>query len=424
MTTETLFVFVDTGFGDVVVAGQFTLDHQDDGALKRGGRFKYANSYKARPDAFPLDPIHLPLNDEIHFTPLIPESGGIFGVLHDAGPDAWGKQVLSLCHQPTLTTPVDFLLASGGHGVGAVRFSDNAKQPPPLPLSNIFETLNDIHEAADLIVAGKAVDQAKLQHFAYGNSLGGARPKSQIWHEGANWIAKFDRADDPFSICRAEYVCMQVAREAGIDVADVRLEETARGPVLLVRRFDQEDKNQHHMISFSSTINARGQPRWEAAKAGTMDSSYSGLATIARQISSAGASAAEEVFRRMLFNVVVGNTDDHVQNHAFMKRAGESDYALSPAFDIVPNPNMVGSHAIGLGGVVQNPNTPSLINISSATQRMGIDAKRATEIAAEVIAATDNLENQLNAAGMANTVGIAKCFQMRNLVMRFARGDR
>lgn len=424
MTTETLFVFVDTGFGNVVVAGQFTLDHQDEGALKRGGRFKYANSYLARPEAFPLDPIHLPLNGEIHFTPLIPESGGIFGVLHDAGPDAWGKQVLTLRHQPTPVTPVDFLLGSGGHGVGALRFSANSNQPPSNRPPNIFETLDDIHEVADLIIAGKTVDPATLHYFDYGSSLGGMRPKSQIWHEGANWIAKFDRADDPFSMCRAEYVCMQAAREAGIDVAEVRLKETARGPVLLVRRFDQEDNKQHHMISFSSTINARGQPRWEAAKSGTMDSSYSGLATIARQIGNAGAEAGEQVFRRMLFNVVVGNTDDHVQNHAFMKRAGESDYALSPAFDIVPNANMIGSHAIGLGGVVQNPNTPSLINFSSAAQRMGISARRAIEIANEVITATDNLENQLNAAGMENTSGIAKCFQVRNMVMRFALGDR
>lgn len=424
MITETLFVFVDTGFGDVVVAGQFTLDHQDEGALKRGGRFKYANSYLARPEAFPLDPIHLPLNDEIHFTPLIPESGGIFGVLHDAGPDAWGKHVLTLRHLPAPVTPVDFLLASGGHGVGAIRFSANSKQPPSAPPPNTFETLNDIHAAADLIVAGKPVELSQLQHFAYGSSLGGMRPKTQILHEGSIWIAKFDRADDPFSVCRAEYVCMQVAREAGIDVAEVRLEETARGPVLLVRRFDQEDNKQHHMISFSSTINARGQPRWEAAKAGTMDASYSGLATIARQIGNAGTAVAEQVFRRMLFNVVVGNTDDHVQNHAFMKRAGESDYALSPAFDIVPNPNMLGSHAIGLGGAVQNPNSPTLINFSSASQRMGISAKRATEIAEEIICATEKLETQLNAAGMTNTSGIARCFQMRSVVMRFAKGEK
>ncbi len=174
---------------------------------------------------------------------------------------------------------------------------------------------------------------------------------------------------------------MRMAREAGITVPDVQIGATARGPVLLVERFDCSDKGQHHLVSVASLINKFDITQYDEAAM-----SYPGIYQLGVRISSNTDLLGEDVLRRMLFNIAIGNTDDHLRNHAFYKLANSAEYLFTPGYDIVPNTGLQGSHAIALGAF---GNAPSRDNIEAATQRMGVDHARACKIAREVLDVTN-----------------------------------
>ncbi len=367
--SEKLFVHVDLGRGACVLAGQLIVDEQR-------GRFKYSPKYLTHPRSFALDPINLPLTDEVHTTARSREAPGVFGVLLDAGPDEWGRRQLSKTRQPPPVTSVEFLLAASGEGVGALRFTaqvaEKAKAPAPRP----FENLIHLQQIADDIESGREVDRNLEPFFFHGSGLGGARPKTLIDHVDRHWIAKFGRPSDLVDMCKVEYATMRMAADAGIEVPDVLLTQTAFGPVLLVERFDHSDERQHHLVSVASLINKFDITQYDEAAM-----SYPGIFQLGNRIGSKTDSLAEDVLRRMLFNVAIGNTDDHLRNHSFLKRAGDAEYQLTPGYDIVPNTGLQGSHAIALGPF---GNVPSLDNFRAAAQRLGLSASKAAQIAGEV----------------------------------------
>ncbi len=395
---EKLFVHVDLGRGTKVLAGQLIVD-------KQRGRFKYASAYLSHPRSFALDPINLPLNGQIHEAQRSRESPGVFGVLMDAGPDEWGRRQLTKTRQPPPVTPVEFLLAASGEGVGALHFTAELKaKPKPVP-ARPFENLVHLQRIADDIESGREVDRSLEPYFYHGSGLGGARPKTLIDHVGRTWIAKFGRDSDLVDMCKVEYVSMRMARAAGIEVPDVVLTDTAHGPVLLVERFDCEARQQHHLISVASLINKFDITQYDEAAM-----SYPGILQLGKRIGTAGEDLAETVFRRMLFNIAVGNTDDHLRNHAFYKRAGETEYRLTPGYDIVPNTGLQGSHAIALGAF---GNSPSRENVEAAVHRMGLETGTARRIAEEILAVTGRWQEYMAEAHVlpADIAVLARCFE-------------
>ncbi len=404
---EKLFVHVDLGGGQALLAGQLLLDN-----LR--GRFKYAKSYLDHPRAFALDPVNLPLSSEVRESTRTREAPGIFGVLLDAGPDEWGRRQLSKTRTPPPVSHVEFLLAASGEGVGALHFTaavgDKPKPPPRRP----FDSLVHLQHIAADIEAGREIDRSLAPYFLQGSGIGGARPKTLIEHEGRHWIAKFGRESDLVDMCRVEHASMRMARAAGIDVPDVRLTETGRGSVVLVERFDRDAQAQHHLISVASLIN-----KFDITQYDESAMSYPGIFQLGKRISGDTRHLANRVFRRMLFNVAVGNTDDHLRNHAFFKRAGSAQYELTPAYDVVPHTGLQGSHAIAIGAF---GTTPSIDNYNAAAKRMGLGADNARTIARDVMRVCRQWRDYMRESEVidADLEILDRCMALQATIERFA----
>lgn len=406
---EKLFVHTDLGDGTTVLAGQLLIDDAR-------GRFKYARAYLDNPRAFALDPINLPLTADVHNNPRTRETPGVFGVLIDAGPDEWGRRQLSKTRKPPPVTHVEFLLAASGEGVGALHFTAKIKDKPKPAPARPFENLVHLQHIAADIEAGREVDQNLSPFFFHGSGLGGARPKTLIEQDDRYWIAKFGRDSDLVDMCKVEYASMIMARAAGIDVPDVAFTETARGGVMLVERFDRSVDEQHHLVSVASLINKFDITQYDES---TM--SYPGIVQLGKRIGHRTRGLAASVFRRMLFNIAIGNTDDHLRNHAFYKKSTGAEYVLTPGYDIVPNVGLQGSHAIALGAF---GSAPSRDNLEAAAHRMGISRKAARRTAEEVLAVTDDWRAYMKDAGVvASDVAILKrCFAFGKVLRQFVKG--
>lgn len=405
---EKLFVHTDLGDGTTVLAGQLLIDDAR-------GRFKYARAYLDNPRAFALDPINLPLTADIHNNPRTRETPGVFGVLIDAGPDEWGRRQLSKTRKPPPVTHVEFLLAASGEGVGALHFTAKIKDKPKPTPARPFENLVHLQHIADDIEAGREVDQNLSPFFFHGSGLGGARPKTLIEQDDRYWIAKFGRDSDLVDMCKVEYASMIMARAAGIDVPDVAFTETARGGVMLVERFDRSVDEQHHLVSVASLIN-----KFDITQYDESAMSYPGIVQLGKRIGHRTRGLAASVFRRMLFNIAIGNTDDHLRNHAFYKKSIGAEYVLTPGYDIVPNVGLQGSHAIALGAF---GSAPSRDNLEAAAHRMGISRKAARRTAEEVLAVTDDWRTYMKDAGVvASDVAILKrCFAFGKVLRQFVK---
>jgi len=206
---------------------------------------------------------------------------------------------------------------------------------------------------------------------------------------------------------------MRMAQEAGIEVPDVDLTETDRGPVLLVERFDQSPDEQHHLVSVASLIN-----KFDITEVDESTMSYPGITQLGKRIGHLTSDLGTVVFRRMLFNVAIGNTDDHLRNHAFMKRSPDSDYSLSPGYDIVPQISLQGSHAIAIGPF---GSSPSVDNIQAAALRMGVADELAHEIAGEVLEVTAAWRDHMTDAGLGDSdlALLERCFALHEVVERW-----
>lgn len=409
---ESFYVHLKLDDGSTALVGQCIRDSE-----RARGYFRYAPSYLRREDAFPLDPIHLPLDEQIKQFLYDRENPGIPGVLLDAGPDDWGKKLLVWSRKPPPSTLVDFLLAGSGGGIGALRFSREKTPPPPDAPFRPFSSLEDMMRAARAIEEDISPEQIGVEagdlFFLRGSSVGGARPKTLVFDEEREWIAKFPHQHDRFDNPLVEHLTMEMAKKAGITVADTKVVPTALGNVLMVRRFDWESGRQSHFISLHSLINVFSlKDRRED------DFAYENIARLANRISRDNCS--DEIFRRMLFNVAVGNTDDHMNNHAMLKKSGERHYQLSPAYDLVPNTNMIGSHSICVGPMGM---TPSRDNLFAAAKMMQLDPERAQQIATDVAAATSDWRNALIQGGVLehHLRQVERCFEFGQRVLEAFR---
>jgi serine/threonine-protein kinase HipA len=183
-----------------------------------------------------------------------------------------------------------------------------------------------------------------------GAGLGGARPKTVVIHDGIEHIAKFSREDDPFNLPAAEYATMRLAHRAGITVPDFELVEVAGRPVFLTARFDRTADGQRlHYLSARTLVDMdalstdRHELRTTYSYAGILESAYSNSVQPEND--------GKELFRRMVFNILVGNVDDHLRNHGYLMTS-PGGYTLSPAFDLVPHPDAASlPQSIGVGAM-------------------------------------------------------------------------
>jgi serine/threonine-protein kinase HipA len=299
------------------------------------GRFVYGKSYLARENAVEIDPIDLKLSDATYQSARLQ---GLFSALRDASPDFWGRRVIERHCGKSGLTEIDCLLESPDDRAGALSFGLNQKPPAPQKKFNKTIQLERLQKIAEKLVR-EEIEQSdnetiQVQELLMlGTSMGGARPKAIVEDDLGLWLAKFARFDDRFNNPRVENAMLELARSCGINVARSRVDNVAGKDVLLIQRFDREKVTRGYfrarMISALTLLRAEESPqlrdRW----------SYVLMAEELRRVVAEPKKDAAELFRRMCFNALISNTDDHPRNHALI--AFDSEWKLSPAYDLTPS---------------------------------------------------------------------------------------
>ncbi len=320
------------GQTEAVTAGRFEI--KPDRLGNPRGSFVYAKSYLERAGAVPIDPIELKLTSRVYQTSAM---NGVFGALRDASPDYWGRRVIERNAGKPVLTELDYLLESPDDRAGALGFGLN--QVPPAPRRKFNQTIDlaKLQAAADAIVKDEELpaDTPKEQIselLLIGTSMGGARPKAVVEDDDALWVAKFNRADDKWNTARVEHAMLSLARACGLTTAESKVVTVGTMDVLLVKRFDREKAQKGYfrarMVSALTLLRSadtyQSRDRW----------SYILLVEELRRASAEPKRDAAELFRRMCFNALISNTDDHPRNHALIAR--DQNWRLSPAYDLVP----------------------------------------------------------------------------------------
>ena len=333
-TASECFVYITLpGETEFVTAGKFELTTNRQG--NPTGRFIYGRSYLARDNAVPIDPIELKLSTKTYETNILK---GVFGALRDASPDYWGRRVIEKHLGQTQLGEIDYLLHSPDDRAGALGFGLNPEPPAPRRKFNQTMDLERLQELADLIIAdedlpdGAEAEQAQKLMGGDGTSMGGARPKAVVEDKSGLWIAKLRHPEDKWNDARVEHAMLMLAREFGLQAAESKVVTIGAHDAVLVKRFDREKTaagyRRGRMLSaltlLRSDENYQDREKW----------SYVLLAEELRRISSQPRTDAPELFRRMCFNALISNTDDHPRNHAVV--AMNTDWKLSPAYDLTP----------------------------------------------------------------------------------------
>lgn len=309
------------------------------------GTFKYDPEYQARADALALDPLNLPFTRALRGAKET-RQGGLFGVFRDASPEGFGLALLEQLRGATLADPMQRLELSEGDSVGAIEVCDDidAKLAFKAPTSD--ELFDVIARLAPERPSSQAAREVKGLR---GTSLGGERPKVTVLHKSQLWIAKLqDRGDPPHAPLR-EYVSMRIAAQCGIDAAQVEFVQLGEREVLLVRRFDRHIDAQGRALR-SLYASAHTALRLDVQTRGERQRSYVAFAHEVRRwcgVSDVDSRELQrEVWRRMAFNAICGNGDDHPRNHGLLHRGNR--WGLAPAFDIAPYITFSGTLAMAI----------------------------------------------------------------------------
>lgn len=356
MTSDRAYVWVWLpGATEPVVAG--ALD-----PVGNGLHFTYGRSYLDRREAIALYLPELPLRRGA----IRPPAGmRMAGCIDDAGPDAWGQRVVLHRHvgaaasdtDPAVLGPLTYLLESGSDRIGGLDFqrTPDAYEPRDPPA-----TLVELQQAADRLQAGEPFSPALDQVLLHGSSLGGARPKAALDDGGRKLIAKFSSTTDPYPVVKAEAVAMNLARRVGLDVAGTEITECLGRDVLLVERFDRTAPGERRLMVSALTILQLDEMLGRYA-------TYWELADIIRERFTGPRATLRELFARIVFNICIGNTDDHARNHAAFWDG--TMLTLTPAFDICPQTRSGG--------------------IAAQAMAFGRDGARASRLADCILAAPD-----------------------------------
>ena len=299
--------------------------------------FNYGRSYLARENAIPLYEPELPLRPGA--LPLLP---GLWmpSCIRDAAPDAWGRRVLinrklgarGGAIDTDELTELTYLLESGSDRPGALDFQTSATDY--VAREGSAASLDELLNAIDRVEKGVPLHPDLDAALFHGSSIGGARPKALIVSDERKYVAKFSSQRDVYNVVKAEYVAMRLAADVGLDIAPVILQQAAGKDVLLVERFDREKASEQKTAGWKRRAMVSALTLLELDEMMARYASYEELATVIRHRFAAPRETLKELFGRMLFNILCGNTDDHARNHAAFWDG--SALTLTPGFDICP----------------------------------------------------------------------------------------
>ncbi len=312
------------------------------------------------------------------------------GAVDDARPDRWGERVIRLIDRPARLTTLEYLYFAGAERFGALGVSVAADAYRPCergPLVAI-DSLQSVHDLLRRVEAGEPVPQAQRRLIAPGATLGGARPKALLSIKGVPWIVKFSEAGEPTDSAMVEHASLGLAAKAGIAVCKSQTLGLAKGHALAIARFDRRGAQRLHALSAHVALRAAGQAM-----------GYPELALLLRRRGPADAFAAqgEQLFRRLLFNIFIDNTDDHEKNHALLV-ADDQRYHLSPAFDVLPSGQALGYQQMRVG---RDGAESTLDNALSEHRAFALTLPRALEVARDVATVTSRWREHFAAAGVA-----------------------
>lgn len=266
------------------------------------------------------------------------------GAVDDARPDRWGERIIRLLDRPARLAVLDYLFFAGDERFGALGVSVEAaryvaRSSGPLPR---LADVQEMRRLVDQVQRGEAVDEDRRRLITPGATLGGARPKALLDLDGRPCVLKFGETGDVVDMPLVEHATMTLAAQAGIRVAATRALPLGFDHALAVRRFDRDATGaRRHALSAHVALRAAAE-----------EPSYPALAQWLRRRGETAGNAhlaqRHELFRRMIFNILVDNTDDHEKNHALLLTPG-GGYELSPAFDVVPSAQSLGYQQMRVG---------------------------------------------------------------------------
>jgi serine/threonine-protein kinase HipA len=350
-----------------------------------GASLRYAPSWLQ--GGFPLSE-DLPLIQQ-EFLPA--EKGAAAGAVDDARPDRWGEQVIRFIDKPPRLSLLEFLYFAGDERFGALGVSTRQDAYVPRTLGPL-PTLTDADEIQALVrkvLANEPLPQAQRRLIAPGVSLGGARPKALVEIAGEQWVIKFS-AGDPADVPLIEHAAMTLASQANINVAKTRAVRLIDGHAVAIRRFDRAAGKRLHTLSAHVALRAAAEPY-----------GYPELAQLLRRRGVVSDDAyvedMRELFRRMVFNILIDNTDDHEKNHALLMTEAQQ-YRLAPAYDVLPAGQALGFQQMRVGTAEADS---TLENALSMSRLFGLDAKRAAAEVRAVARVVDTWKEHFRSIGVA-----------------------
>jgi serine/threonine-protein kinase HipA len=368
---------------------------------RESASFEYDRSWLARQDRFALEPALMLAPGPYHTGTDRP----MFGAIGDSAPDRWGRVLMRRAERkaaerekrtPRTLFEMDFLLLVDDEvRAGALRFAEREGGPflaeagkfriPPLI------ELNRLLRATERVVADEDDEEDLRLLLAPGSSLGGARPKASVRdNDGALAIAKFQHRDDDINIVLWESVALQLAAAAGVAVPQNRVEIIGNAKAaMIVRRFDRQGGVRIPFLSAMSMLGAiDNEPH-----------SYLEIAEAIRQYGAEPKEDLEQLWRRIVFNVLISNTDDHLRNHGFLY-AGPAGWRLSPAYDMNPVPIDIKPRVLSTAIDPEDPSA-SIDLAFQANEYFGLKDRQARKVAADVASAVATWRETARKAGIA-----------------------
>ncbi|MAT16806.1 MAG: phosphatidylinositol kinase [Planctomyces sp.] len=388
-------------------------------ARSRGAResasFEYDQSWLSHEERFALEPA-------LSLGPGPFHTAGdkvIFGAIGDSAPDRWGRTLMRRAERqrarqegemPRTLGEIDFLLRVDDEArQGALRFSKSQggpflaesggmRIPPLVELPRLLSAADKIADESD------TAEELRLL-LAPGSSLGGARPKASVRdHDGHLLIAKFAHRDDEIDVVRWEAVALGLARNGGLVVPDWRIEKVGDFPVLLLRRFDRDKNSRIPFLSAMSMLDARDNER----------RSYLEMVDALRRYGAVPVADMHALWRRIVFNILISNTDDHLRNHGFLYE-GTNGWRLSPAYDLNPVPTDLKPRILSTN-IDLDDGTASIELAFSVAAYFELNQTEARQVAREVAVAVTGWQHE------ASSVGIPKS-QIKRMESAFEHAD-
>ena len=385
---------------------------------KESATFEYEKTWLEHPARFSLEPALKLGPGAFHTAADMP----MFGAIGDSAPDRWGRALMRRMERRraeregtavrTLREMDYLLLVDDEARAGALRFAEReggpflraagAKRIPPIV------DLPKLLAAAEHVMEDKETDEELRLLFAPGSSLGGARPKASVrGKDGHLAIAKFPRKDDEINTVVWEAVALSLAEKAGVIVPTRQLETIGKKPVLLLRRFDRDGARR---IPFLSAMSMLGSKDMETR-------SYLEIIDALRQHGAAPKADMEALWRRVVFSILISNTDDHLRNHGFLYQ-GQEGWRLSPAYDLNPVPVDIKPRILTTA-INEEDSTASLALAMEVAPYFELQSGQARGIAAQVGRAVGKWREEAGRHGLtkAEIERMASAFEHEDLEM-------